>query len=345
MKQGKNSEIELLLRSLARGERAEPSLDFGHGSSGKSQVFSDHLDADELSSFAEGVVPAAARSRYMVHLADCRECRGVVVQLTQASGAAVSAEPIKQETGSGFWLTLAALFSSPVLRYAIPAVALTAVIGISFFALRTREDRPYLTAQTEANTPVAPGSAIAPPAGSPLPLARIETPSETQGGTESKLRFDTTAERKGFQDESPRVAKAPATTADSDATGFIASKRPDQAKPSFRAGADRPVFAPEPASAAPPPPPAKAANKEEDKASEVQQQELSKREVQNLPVQNQRNQPRDDRVQHGPSRNNNVINEAPRAEGLTTERGESRAKSKKDSEEETETRTVSGKRF
>ena len=46
----------------------------------------DHLDADELNAFAEGALPAAARSRYVSHLADCDDCRRAVTELAAASG-------------------------------------------------------------------------------------------------------------------------------------------------------------------------------------------------------------------------------------------------------------------
>ena len=46
----------------------------------------------------------------------------------------------------------------------------------------------------------------------------------------------------------------------------------------------------------------------------------------------------------GPSRNNETVN-ARRADGLRSERAETRSKSKKDSDDEAETRTISGKRF
>src|SRR6185436_7214644 len=63
-------------------------------------------------------------------------------------------------------------------------------------------------------------------------------------------------------------------------------------------------------------------------------------------VQVEKNQPRDEAGrQHGPSRNNNAIAGNQRADGIVRDSVESRAKSKKDSEDESETRTVSGRRF
>ncbi len=349
MKQGKNNEIDLLLRSLASDAGAQSPLTSGHVPAQETQVFSDHLDADELSSFAEGVVPAAARARFMVHLADCDSCRGVMVRLAQASGATAGVEPIERETGAGFWRKMASLFAPQVLRYAVPAVALTAVIAVSFFALR-QKNLPDLVAQRQATNSATPALSTAQPAESPLAESSIEDAEKTRSSTDQKLRLDTTTERKGAQENGANVAKTAATTADSDTPSASLRKSSDQSKPADRAGVDSRVFAPEPASLPAPPPPPKSAVNEADKVGEVPKEELSRRQVQGLPVEDAKNQPRDEAGRHGPSRSNNAVNGARRADnistdGLMSERAESRAKSKKDSDDEGEMRTVSGKRF
>src|SRR3954466_14645048 len=40
-----------------------------------------HLDADMISAFAEGAVPAAARTAYTAHFADCDRCRKALSQV------------------------------------------------------------------------------------------------------------------------------------------------------------------------------------------------------------------------------------------------------------------------
>ena len=57
MKQDNNNEIDLLLRSLARDDRGESPLDIGKTSGREDGVLSDHLDADELNSFARALCP------------------------------------------------------------------------------------------------------------------------------------------------------------------------------------------------------------------------------------------------------------------------------------------------
>ena len=74
MKQSENNEMDLLLRGLAR--RA------GSGSDAREDISAMHLDADELNSYAERALPAAARARYTSHLADCVSCRKLVAELT-----------------------------------------------------------------------------------------------------------------------------------------------------------------------------------------------------------------------------------------------------------------------
>jgi len=342
MKQDKNNEIDLQLRSLARGERRKSPLDMGKVSARDDGVLSDHLDADELNSFAEGVVPAPARARYMAHLADCESCRGSVINLTQASGAAARSETLEQQTGGGFWHKMASLFSPPVLRYAVPAMALTAVIAISFFALR-QQRRPELVAQNEPINSAAPAYADQQQTESPVARSNIEAPAEIRSGSESPAVVDSSRDKKSSQDDRSRVAQAPAETTGADVTTGSSLKDSAQSKQGYVAGGSRPIFAPEPRAAAPPPP--KPALSEADKTATIQKEELAKREVKALPREEEKNQPRDEAGRHGPARSNTTLPGSRRADGLMTERGEPRAKSKKDSDDEVETRTVSGKRF
>jgi hypothetical protein len=101
-----------------------------------------HLDADEMNAYAEDALPESARSRYFAHLADCDSCRKLVTDLTLAASRAeegkarVASLDIKPPTSWRAWL--AALFSPPVLRYGVPALALFAVIIVAIVATRTQ---------------------------------------------------------------------------------------------------------------------------------------------------------------------------------------------------------------
>ena len=130
MGQETNNEIDLLLRRLSRRQgTAAPD---------------NHLDADELSSYAENALPAAARARYTEHLAECSRCRELVVQLSSAAGVVVAEEPSRIAAPSGLRKFLASLFSPMVLRYAVPAMGLivVAVIGLTVFRRQPLNGRP-----------------------------------------------------------------------------------------------------------------------------------------------------------------------------------------------------------
>jgi hypothetical protein len=341
MKQANNNEIDLLLRSLARGAHSESQLDMPTVSGRQGGTFSDHLDADELNSFAEGVVPAPARTRYIAHLADCGSCRAIVIDLARASGVSVRSETVEQHTASGFWRNLGSLFSPPVLRYAIPALALTAVIAISFLALR-QQRRTDFVAQNKTTDTTVPVSINQQQAEPSVAQSNPQAPAKNPGTPEPRAEVDSSGGKKAIQAE-----KAGEIRSQTDATGVdapVASSLKDSApgKQGYVAGAGRPVFAQEP----PPPPPAAKPALSEDKAATLQKEEATRREVQAVPQGQEKNQPRDEAGRHGPSRSNTTFSTSTgnRSDGIMNERAETRAK-KKDSDDEVETRTVSGKRF
>jgi hypothetical protein len=142
MKEGFDKEIDSLLRRRARGA-AGLRVD-GDGS--RAPGVAAHLDADELSAFAEGALPSAARVAAASHLADCDECRGVVVGLARVAGfevesekrAAVGADVPGRASVAGWRAWMSSLFAPRVLRYAAPALALCMVAVVSYVALRSR---------------------------------------------------------------------------------------------------------------------------------------------------------------------------------------------------------------
>jgi hypothetical protein len=144
-----DAQIDVLLRRYA-GQATSDSA-------------SEHLDADELSAFAQGALPPAARSRYVSHLADCNDCRRLVTQLTATSGAVARAEqtlPVKAESRT-WWQWLAGLFAIPILRYAAFAAVVLIVAGVAFIALRRPSRNSELVASSQAERS-QPGSAVKP---------------------------------------------------------------------------------------------------------------------------------------------------------------------------------------
>lgn len=149
MRQETNNEMDLLLRRLGRRKDASVSGSDGH---------IDHLDADELSAYAENALPAAARARYTEHLAECARCRELVVQLSASVGVVKSEGPATIPGPSFLRKFLASLFSPMVLRYAVPALGLIVVAGIGFFVLRQRQGgqqsaNDYVAQVQEAKAP------------------------------------------------------------------------------------------------------------------------------------------------------------------------------------------------
>jgi hypothetical protein len=342
MKQDNNNEIDLLLRSLARDGRGESPLDVGNVARRYDEALSDHLDADELNSFAEGVVPARARARYVAHLADCGSCRATVTNLMRAGGVVAGSENFEHQTEASFWQRLASLFTLPILRYAVPALALTAIIGISFIAWR-QDRRPDLVAQNEKTDSAAPVSTNQQQAASSGAQSNIQPRTNSPSATEPRSRLDSSADKKTTQGEKTGDDRPPAKATDLDAPTVSSLKDSPPSKQGSIAGVSRPVFAPEPEA---PPPPPKPARPGADKTDAVQKEEVTRREVQALSREEAKNQPRDDDGRHGPSRSNAALSASRRADaGLTTESSEARNKSKKGSEDEVETRTVSGKHF
>ncbi len=163
---------------------------------------SDHLDADEMNTFAEGTLPPAARARYVSHLADCGQCRQQVAQLALSAGAAVRTEhsvPVKR-TSRSIWQMLAGWFAFPVLRYAAFAAVLLIVAGVAFIARRPRRDRGLVAGNqtSEQRQASAVKSTAADSNGS--------SPANTARAMTSPAKADSTSDQNPKRDET-RVAE------------------------------------------------------------------------------------------------------------------------------------------
>lgn len=157
MRQETNNEIDLLLRRLSQRQGSSVSDADLH-------VDSDHLDADELSSYAENALPAAARMRYTEHLADCSKCRELVVQLSASVPVDAAKVTVPAPEPSGLRRFLASFFSPMVLRYAVPALGLIVVAAIGFIAFRSNSPRQQDVAlSVPASPPPSPVPSNDPP--------------------------------------------------------------------------------------------------------------------------------------------------------------------------------------
>jgi hypothetical protein len=340
MKQTNNNEVDLLLRSLAR--QGEAGLQDESWSGDGNRASSDHLDADELNSYAEGVAPAAALARYTEHLADCDACRGIVVGLTQAAGAVTRIE-VPEPGGLGFWNKLTTFFSPAVMRYAVPVLVLTAVIGISLLAL-WQPRRHELIALNEPSGSATTRAQLE-PTGSQPGHQTSEAPVTMQKGVEAPAADGSVTKKNSLENEKLRAGAGSGTADDEKLTRAQVAK--DGAKPGETTTLSelRPSYAPEPKAAAPPPP--QASQSEGDSIAFAKEQP-AKREGQERQRDDAiRNQPSEE---HGPNRSvapntAGALLGTRRAEGRTAGRSEPSTQNKKDKAGEVETRTVSGRRF
>jgi hypothetical protein len=157
-----DAQIDLLLRRHAGQSRPQ------QGPPAIGDLATPHLDADELNSFAEGSLPAAARARYVSHLADCDDCRNVASQLAISGGAVVAVEAKREPQGYSWWKSLSGLFSPFNLRYAAFAAVLVAVVGVAFLVTRQQRESNFIARNEAPNQPQGTATRAAdsaPPAG------------------------------------------------------------------------------------------------------------------------------------------------------------------------------------
>jgi Putative zinc-finger len=206
MRQETNNEMDLLLRRLGRRQETAASTD--------------HLDADELSSYAENVLPPAARARYTEHLAECARCRELVVQLSSSAGVVVAQETAMVSAPSALRKFLASLFSPMVLRYAVPALGLVVVAAIGFIVSRQQPGASSPVAQVtqqeqaKATVPASEPQQSSSPAGFASPTEnaapankRIAQSSDTESGAAPAPDVPPTVSTKTTEVEQDAAAK------------------------------------------------------------------------------------------------------------------------------------------
>ncbi|HEX5707960.1 MAG TPA: zf-HC2 domain-containing protein [Pyrinomonadaceae bacterium] len=296
------AEFDREIEALLRGQKAS-----ARGGSARSPALEEaHLDADELSAYAENALPAAARSRYTAHLADCDDCRRIMTGVALASGAAVAVEKraaaanatpaVVAATGgerASKSLTgwLAALFSPRALRYAVPllAVALTGVVA--YVALRSRDDSRMLAGrsdtQTQRPSAVAPNSAQESPATATTGTADANA-NESAGGEADRAANAAPQSAAASKDEDasgPHAgerAKESQSTPSAVTVDGITSSQPSESAPLADAnksvGATADTAAP--VAAAPPPKPSEE-ERAEVAAADARRADNSKREADN----------------------------------------------------------------
>ncbi len=121
-----------------------------------------HLDADELSAYAENALPARTRARYTEHLADCDSCRTLVTELTLSSGMVAQLEkqaaPLASTVPARSWRDwMATIFAPAKLRYAASVLAVVGIAAIAFMVFRGGRPAQFETSESQQsqNTPAA----------------------------------------------------------------------------------------------------------------------------------------------------------------------------------------------
>ncbi len=166
MKNDSNNETDRLLRRYA--SRLKKSVLPGSDPSGAFQANNTrpqgldfpHLDADELSAFAENALPLNARARYTAHLADCDSCRKLVSDLVMSSGVVSAlnstATPLDTQKRASWLDRLSAIFAPRILRYAASIILLVGIASIALLVLRERKNSNFSSSDSQSNNaPVA----------------------------------------------------------------------------------------------------------------------------------------------------------------------------------------------
>lgn|GEM_PF-289967 len=152
MKPEVDQEMDSLLRAHARREGGVRAATTRGAQAGA------HLDADELSAYAEGALPAPTRTRYAAHLADCDVCRHEVVVLARAAGVAerLAERPAVAAAAvpSLSWRERLATWLAPgTWRYALPVVALVAISGVVLLVMTGTRKSQHESATQVASAP------------------------------------------------------------------------------------------------------------------------------------------------------------------------------------------------
>jgi hypothetical protein len=103
-----------------------------------------HLDADSISAFAENALPGTTRALFTSHLADCSDCRQILVNFASIQEAEES-EIVETKAASPAQPTwserFARWFALPNLGYAAAALTVLFVGVFAFVALQSRQEK------------------------------------------------------------------------------------------------------------------------------------------------------------------------------------------------------------
>lgn len=132
-----DKEIDALLRRTAAGETASADI---NSKSEIQNLKSTHLDADEISAFAENALPERLKSKYTAHFADCDRCRTILsnsIVLDAEAKIKTLSPVVAPEIAAAPTPWHRRLFAFPQMAYALGA--LVVLFGGFFAFLVVRE--------------------------------------------------------------------------------------------------------------------------------------------------------------------------------------------------------------
>lgn len=164
---------------ILRGSREESFGDNGRSLSG-------HLDADEISAFAENVLPESSRINYISHFAECSRCRKILSNVAVLNDAAEPvadpAVPLTADAGVPWYRRF---FVFPQIAYSMGALVLIFSAVLGYIALRN-VGPDSVSEISRATEPSLPGFApAANTAALPSNSATANTSSNTAAATNS----------------------------------------------------------------------------------------------------------------------------------------------------------------
>src|SRR5688572_15384536 len=209
MRQETNNEVDLLLRRLSRrGDGG--ARDGGTGPGDR------HLDVDELSSYAQNVLPPAARARYTEYLSECVSCRKLVTELAVSLDAVTAVSPVKTGLAATGVKTFQASLCAPmVMRYAVTALGMILVMVVGFVALRGQQRDEFVAQVGVEQKQRAPETAdpglVAPTPPQALDGQTVALPKAENQQSPVNQRSERKREADASQDAAPGAAAAPVT--------------------------------------------------------------------------------------------------------------------------------------
>ena len=227
-----DNEMDFLLRQARRQN------DFASDLAGETS----HLDADDLSAFAENALPQNVRLNVISHLADCNSCRQILSNLillnedAQAETDAV-AEPQQNIVAvKPSWLdSFKKLFALPAFGYATATLAILLVGVFAFVTLRGRQDNSSVSVarvepeQIDVQEAKKRQSAHAPAAAKDEdnePKQIEEAPAETPSTTPDQVAESTPTPIEGELDENlPPSVRATRRSNQNSASANVPARR------------------------------------------------------------------------------------------------------------------------